>query len=91
MSLNSDKILKGGKNRIFVRQRREGDAYVFGGHRREVRRQLINFKIPLRKRADLPMFCTEDGIFWVPGLPAADGVKAGKDDSILYIGFSDEN
>lgn len=91
MSLNSDKILKGGKNRIFVRQRQEGDAYVFGGHRREVRRQLINFKIPLRKRADLPMFCTEEGIFWVPGLPAADGMKAGKGDGILYIGFSDEN
>ena len=89
MSLNSAKILNDGKIRIFVRSRREGDSYVFGGHRRDVRRQLINFKIPQRKRASLPMFCTDEGIFWVPGLPLADGMKAGKDDDVIYIGFAE--
>ncbi|MBE6610814.1 MAG: tRNA lysidine(34) synthetase TilS [Ruminococcaceae bacterium] len=89
MSLNSDKILKSGKLRISVRQRQEGDSYVFGGHRRDVRRQMINFKIPQRKRASLPVFCSGGEIFWIPGLPLSDGFRAKKGDGVIYIAVAE--
>ena len=53
--------------------------------RREVRRQLINFKIPERDRATLPVFCSGEDIFLVHGLPLADGFKPKNGDRTVYI------
>lgn len=78
-----------------IRNRRTGDSYRFGGHRRDIRRQLINYKIPAYKRINLPCFTDKTGVvFWVPGLPPADGTSGpeGKNpDKTLYIVFCDEN
>lgn len=95
MSVNSDRIINGDKIVLGIRNRRTGDSYRFGGHRRDIRRQLINYKIPAYKRINLPCFTDKTGVvFWVPGLPPADGTSGpeGKNpDKTLYIVFCDEN
>jgi len=80
-----DKISKDGILDIFVRNRMAGDRYVFNKMERDVRRQLINFKIPVQKRDTLPCFCTENGLFGVCGLPVSDEMRAEKGDVAAYI------
>lgn len=98
MLVNSDRIINNELHTldIGVRSRRAGDSYRFGGHERDIRRQLINYKIPAYKRNNLPCFTDKYGkIFWVPGLPGADGISPageGKEsEKTVYIGFADEN
>lgn len=69
MSLPFDTI----QGKAFVRFRRPGDRYRFGGMTRSVKKLLNEAKIPPEKRAVLPVFCDDAGIFWIPGFPARDG------------------
>ena len=80
-----DKISNDGEATVFIRNRQSGDRYVFGGMDRDVRRQLINRKIPVQKRDSLPCFCTEKELFGVCGLPLADSFRAEKNDTAAYI------
>ncbi len=85
-SVISDKILSEGEIKAYVRPRRSGDRYVFGGMGRNVRRQMINFHIPPRVRNTLPVFCTEAGeIFYIPGLPLADAFRPSNSGGRIYI------
>jgi tRNA(Ile)-lysidine synthetase-like protein len=61
-----------------VRFRRPGDRYRFGGMTRSVKKLLNEAKIPPEKRAVLPVFCDDAGIFWLPGFPVRDGCAAGE-------------
>ena len=80
-----DKISNDGEIAVFVRNRKSGDRYVFGGMSRDVRRQLINYKIPVQKRNSLPCFCTVEELFGVYGLPLSDGFMAKKSDTAVYV------
>lgn len=73
MSLPFDTI----QGKAFVRFRRPGDRYRFGGMTRSVKKLLNEAKIPPEKRAVLPVFCDDNGIFWIPGFPVRDGNAQG--------------
>ena len=73
--IDFDKI----KGRIFARNRKSGDEYVFFGQTKSVQKNYINYKVPADIRNRLPVFYDGDGIFWACGLPAADRVKVSDD------------
>ena len=75
------------QGKAFVRFRRPGDRYRFGGMTRSVKKLLNEAKIPPEKRAVLPIFCDENGIFWIPGFPGRDGDAAGEN-QITLVCFS---
>lgn len=60
---------------LFLRCRAEGDRYVAGGMTRNVKKMLCDAKIPLEKRASLPILCDARGILFVPYLPLADRAR----------------
>ena len=60
---------------LFLRCRTEGDRYVAGGMTRNIKKMLCDAKIPLEKRASLPLLCDDSGILFVPYLMVADRAK----------------
>ncbi len=70
---------------LFVRAKKAGDEYVYGGHTRNVRRRLIDLKIPAYERSRIPCICDRDGIVFVPFLRISDRVKPEKGQNSLYI------
>lgn len=78
--LNDDKI----KGNLFVRNRREGDVYLTGGHHKKVKKLFCDKKVPVCIRDRIPLVCDDEGILWIPGLPARDGtVFKGKGKGIV--------
>ena len=76
--LNSDKI----NHILFVRSRRAGDAYVFGGMTRRLKKLYNDHKLSRDERERLPVFCDSEGIVWVPGFAVADRARADSDKSL---------
>ena len=76
--LNSDKI----NHILFVRSRRAGDAYVFGGMTRRLKKLYNDHKLSPDERGRLPVFCDSEGIVWVPGFAVADRARADSDKSL---------
>ncbi len=70
---------------LFVRPQKSGDKYVYGGHTRNVRRRLIDLKIPAYERARIPCICDKDGIVLVPNLRVADRARPEKGRERFYI------
>lgn len=66
--INSDTI----NNMLYVRSRRDGDAYVFGKMTRKLKKLYNDKGWSLEKRRCTPIFCDNVGIVWVPEFPAAD-------------------
>ena len=64
------------KGDFFVRGRKEGDSYRFGGMTRKVKKLFSESGMTLKKRAASPIVCDGDGIFWIPGFPLRDGACA---------------
>ena len=60
---------------LYLRCRQEGDRYVSGGMTRNIKKLLCDAKIPLAKRASLPVLCDDNGILYVPYLPISDRAK----------------
>ena len=60
---------------LYARSRRVGDSYVCGGISRNIKKYMINEKIPLCQRSRIPVVCDSDGIVWVPGLGVSDRLK----------------
>ncbi|MCI8331784.1 MAG: tRNA lysidine(34) synthetase TilS [Clostridiales bacterium] len=69
--LNSAKI-----NRVFLRERRGTDGYKIGGMTKKVRKMLQEDKLTLREKEQRPVFCDNEGVFWLPGHPVRDDLKA---------------
>lgn len=57
---------------LFVRSRREGDAYFYGGMTHKLKKMLNDKKLPMRERETLPILCDAKGIVWVPGFGVRD-------------------
>lgn len=81
------------KNNLYVRNRRDGDRILIGGHHRRLKKLLCDAGVPLRKRDMLPVVCDGDGVVWVPGFPVRDGAAAkdGEGITILYYEFGKED
>ena len=60
---------------LYARSRREGDSYLCGGISRNVKKHMINEKIPSQYRSRIPIVYDEEGIVWVPGLGIVDRLK----------------
>ena len=68
---------------LTVRSRKPGDRY--GGYgRRKVKKMLIDAKIPLDRRAVLPMLTAGDAVIWIPGFRPARGYEA-RPESGVYL------
>jgi tRNA(Ile)-lysidine synthetase-like protein len=90
-SVNFDKITNDGEIKLFVRNRRPKDKYTFGKISRDVRRQLINFKIPSETRDTLPVICCENEIVLVHGLPTSDKFRTEKNGKAVYLVCTPDN
>lgn len=60
------------KGELFLRNRREGDCYFYGGMTHKLKKLFSDKKIPLQVRESLPILCDEKGIVWVPGFGVRD-------------------
>ncbi len=75
---------------LFVRSRREGDAYVFGGMTRKLKKLYNDRAYSAKKRAAIPIFFDSEGIVWVPGFQVADRVKPAKNDADVIFYYNGE-
>ena len=57
---------------LFVRYRRDGDAYYYGGMTHKLKKIFNDRKLPLRERETIPILCDAKGIVWVPGFGVRD-------------------
>lgn len=89
-SVNSATIfINGDGTGLYARCRKEGDLYVYGEHKRVVRKCLTDLKIPAYKRRLLPCICDKNGIIWVPHLRIADRVRTEGGEKKLYIVYAE--
>lgn len=61
------------RGRLLVRTRRPGDRFrpLGAGGQRKLKDAFIDAKIPVGRRAWLPVVCCGDTVVWVPGFPPA--------------------
>ncbi len=57
---------------LFIRYRRAGDSYYYGGMTHKLKKLFNDKKMPLKERETLPILCDEKGIVWVPGFSVRD-------------------
>jgi tRNA(Ile)-lysidine synthase len=60
---------------MFVREKRDGDSYVYGGRTRKLKKLFNDSSLTLAERARIPVFCDRNGIFYVQGFRVRDGGK----------------
>ena len=70
-AIDSD-IIEGG---LYVRERRSGDSYTYGGMTHKLKKIFCDKGIPKRERYLLPIICDNKGILWVPGFSQRGGGK----------------
>lgn len=81
----ADKI-KGG---LYIRNRRDGDKYRYGGMTHSLKKLFNSRKIPVEERSHIPLVCDEEGIVWIPGFAPADRVKTdNKENNTVYIVYN---
>jgi tRNA(Ile)-lysidine synthetase-like protein len=80
-SLRFDKI----KNTLIIRNRIDGDSYRYGGIRHKVKKLFIDRKMSGREKASIPIFCDEEGIFWIPGFALRDGIETADGEDAVVI------
>ena len=74
-NLSSAKI----RGNLYIRSRRAGDSWYYGGMTHRLKKLLSGVKLPAEEKAKIPVLCDEAGIVWVPGFGARDdGEKDGK-------------
>jgi len=61
---------------VHLRFRRPGDTIRQGKMTRSVKKLLNAAHMPPERRALLPFFADEGGLFWIPGIAARDGGDA---------------
>ncbi len=66
-------------NGLYIRSKKDGDAYRFDNMTRKLKKLFNDRKISLSKRKNIPIFCDAEGIIWVPGFKVRDGLKNGDD------------
>ena len=72
---------------LFVRKRRDGDSYVYGGITRKLKKLFNDKSVSPQKRDLIPILCDANGILWVPGFRVRDGGQK-KSLKRLYIAIA---
>ncbi len=85
--LSRDIINKG----LYIRYRRDGDSYKYGGHTRRLKKVFNDRGIPPFLRDCIPVFYDDEGIVWVPGLSARDGAGGGSNSVRITLLLSTVN
>jgi tRNA(Ile)-lysidine synthase len=57
---------------LYVRTKKDGDSYYFGGMTRKLKKLFNDKKIPVSIRSKIPIICDDKGILWVPGFGVRD-------------------
>lgn len=73
-TLSTQRVLTSAKidGELFVRSRKEGDAYRFGGMTHKLKKMLCDSKLPTHLRDRVPVVCDARGILWVPPFGGRD-------------------
>lgn len=72
-------------NGVYLRFKRDGDSYRYGGITRRLKKVFNDREIPPFMRGSIPIICDNDGIVWVVGLGVRDGARANSKGSTLRI------
>ena len=62
--ISFDKISGG----LYLRFKKDGDAYRYAGHTHKLKKVFNDRNIPPSERDFIPVICDDLGILWVPGL-----------------------
>lgn len=81
VTVDCDRIVGG----LYARPRMAGDKIKIFGVSKSVRKELINKKIPLCVRNDIPIICDEEGVVFVPYIGADDRVFSNSGRQILGL------
>lgn len=73
------------KGKLFVRARKEGDSYCFGGVSHKVKKMMIDAKIPKERRNNYPILCDEEGILYLPRFSYRNSREIKKGEECIYI------
>lgn len=73
---------------LYLRTRRDGDAYRYGGMTHRLKKVFNDRNIPPFMRDLVPVLCDEEGIVFVPGLKICDRIK--NDENSVWITLSFE-
>ena len=79
--LNTDGIV----DKLYVRNRREGDTVRSGGMTKKLKRIFSDRHIPSHKRDLLPVICDGLGVLAIPGIVARDGAYSKHGDLIINV------
>ncbi len=70
---------------VYLRFRRDGDSYRYGGMTHRLKKVFNDMGIPPFMRGDIPVICDNDGILWVVGLGVRDDAKPKSKDRSVRI------
>ncbi len=73
------------KGKLFVRARKEGDSYSFGGINHKLKKMMIDAKIPKERRSSYPIICDSEGILYVPRFSWRNSRELSPDDKRIYL------
>ena len=78
-------------NGLYLRFRRDGDCYKYGGITHKLKKVFNDREIPSFIRGRIPIICDNLGILWVPGLSARDGAGMPEDDAVtISVCFAED-
>ena len=75
---------------LFVREKRDGDAYRYGGMTHKLKKIFNDRGISPARRFEIPVICDDYGILWVPGFSVRDGGSIEKCDKKFYVALADK-
>lgn len=77
---------------LYVRSRRPGDAYRYGGMTRKVKKLFCDAKLSSETRRKLPLLCDEEGILWIPGYGVRENAsQSGQKIYFAYFGTQEDD
>ena len=71
--------------RLYVRTKKDGDSYYYGGMTRKLKKLFLDKRIAEEDRKKLPVICDEKGIVWVKGFGVRDDSPVIKTDKWITI------
>jgi len=79
------------KGKLTIRPKKDGDAYVYGGKLRKLKKLFNDMNVPEQYRPLIPVICDEEGVLWVPGLKTRDDDSTTEENRIyLTIAYADD-
>lgn len=84
--INRDKI----NGNIFIRNRKEGDRYKYGGITRTPKKVLAAAKLPTQVRKNYPVVCDSKTVICMPGFPPCDGYNGRKSENKAVIMYQSD-